>query len=530
MLGRSAPDPGGIGKGIDQMTMDVFRRTAALLAVMAVSLGVSARGFGESAPPTPEERWYVLEMEGARAGWMVERSAVTPNGNRRDETELSISVARMGQTIEILIKTGTLESPEGKVLEMRSAQNLGMASTNASYIFEDDHVVCVKEQLGRTTRETIPVPEGSWLSPSAVSALIEQKLAEGATEFSYTTLDATNSLATITAKHTVIGRGTVEAEGKTVPALEWVLTNSLLPGVETREFVDEKTGATIRSEIDFGGISLSVLRSEKEFALAKLDAPELMASVLVHPDKPIPNPRTVRRGVYTLRSTGEALPDIPSMASQRFERIDATSGRLTVDIDDLGAGTEADIADPRLTRASSAADINDPEIRALVDNALANKRFADQRAVAEYLTTVVRDHITDNSLGVGFATASETCRTKEGDCSEHAVLLAAAIRAAGIPSRAVSGLVYVDQFVGTRQVFGYHMWTQALVTIDGTPRWIDLDAAVYPMDATHIALASSTLADDDMLNSMVTVADVMGQLAIEVEEIEVAPAVPSTPE
>ena len=69
----------------------------------------------------------------------------------------------------------------------------------------------------------------------------------------------------------------------------------------------------------------------------------------------------------------------------------------------------------------------------------------------------VHHYIDDKSLGVGFASASEVCATREGDCSEHAVLLVALLRAAGIPSRAVSGVVYVDSFVGERQVFGFHV-------------------------------------------------------------------------
>jgi transglutaminase-like putative cysteine protease len=139
---------------------------------------------------------------------------------------------------------------------------------------------------------------------------------------------------------------------------------------------------------------------------------------------------------------------------------------------------------------------------------------------ARAIERFVHEYISSKSLGVGFATASEVCQTREGDCSEHAVLLAAMLRADGIPSRGVSGLVYVDQFVNQDKVFGYHMWAQGLIDVTGTPRWIDLDAAVYPMDATHIAVTTSSLADDDVVNSMVGVAEVLNALSIEVEDVE----------
>ena len=474
------------------------------------------------------ERWYVVQIDGQRAGWMVERSVTTEGGNLREETELQMSLARMGQTIQITMRSGTLESAEGELKEMRSVQTLGNSTTRSSFTFHEDRVLSRVEQMGRTTEKDLPVPSGDWLTPSQVRALIERELASGAETFSYATLDASAGLQKMVATHTVIGRSVVEAEGKSVPAVEWTIATSILPGVETREFVDD-TGRLVRSEIDFGGISMVALRSEREFALAKVDAPELMASVLIRPDKPIAHPRSVRRAEYLVRFGEGSAVEPPTTGAQRFERIDAASGRLIVDIDAPVPATAAEIADPRVIAASTAADSDDPEIRALVDRSIANIRFADQRAMAEHLTRVVRDHITDKSLGVGFATASEVCRTGEGDCSEHGVLLAALLRAAGIPSRVVSGVVYVDQFVGEREVFGFHMWTQALVEVDGVPSWVDLDAAVYPMDATHIALVTSTLADDDVTNSMVTIADSMGRIAIEVESVGSSAPVPSTP-
>ena len=37
------------------------------------------------------------------------------------------------------------------------------------------------------------------------------------------------------------------------------------------------------------------------------------------------------------------------------------------------------------------------------------------------------------------------------------------LRADGIPARVASGLVYADGFLGSRDIFGWHMWTQALI-------------------------------------------------------------------
>ena len=75
----------------------------------------------------------------------------------------------------------------------------------------------------------------------------------------------------------------------------------------------------------------------------------------------------------------------------------------------------------------------------------------------------------------------------KGDCTEHAVLLAALCRARGIPARVAIGLVYVSAAQG----FGYHMWNE--VWIDGG--WIPLDATIARggTGAAHLKLADSSL-------------------------------------
>lgn len=70
-----------------------------------------------------------------------------------------------------------------------------------------------------------------------------------------------------------------------------------------------------------------------------------------------------------------------------------------------------------------------------------------------------------------------------GDCNEHAVLLAALARAAGIPAKIEAGLVYLDGR------FYYHAWNLLYVG-----EWITADAVLgqMPADAAHIRLVSGS--------------------------------------
>jgi transglutaminase-like putative cysteine protease len=75
--------------------------------------------------------------------------------------------------------------------------------------------------------------------------------------------------------------------------------------------------------------------------------------------------------------------------------------------------------------------------------------------------------------------AKEILKNREGDCNEHATILTALLRAAGIPGRVVVGLVYQDGR------FYYHAWNEAYIN-----KWISMDATLkqMPVDATHIKL------------------------------------------
>lgn len=86
----------------------------------------------------------------------------------------------------------------------------------------------------------------------------------------------------------------------------------------------------------------------------------------------------------------------------------------------------------------------------------------------------------------GHYSAKDALKLGRGDCTEDAVVLAALGRAADIPVRVVSGLVYSrERYHGVRDVFVSHTWVQAWV--DG--HWKNYDIAMEGFDSSHIVLA-----------------------------------------
>jgi hypothetical protein len=100
--------------------------------------------------------------------------------------------------------------------------------------------------------------------------------------------------------------------------------------------------------------------------------------------------------------------------------------------------------------------------------------------------------------------ALSTLENRVGDCNEHAVLLAALARAAGIPARVEAGLVYLNGR------FYYHAWNLLYLG-----RWITADALFgqMPSDVTHIRFTTGAQQQLDLMG-------IIGRVKLKVIESE----------
>jgi len=183
---------------------------------------------------------------------------------------------------------------------------------------------------------------------------------------------------------------------------------------------------------------------------------------------------------YVIAGGGEAGVRLVETGEQSVVR---DGGRAIVTICDRCGGAAADPGDLKSYLAPNAwVQSAHPEIVSFA------RRVAPKGTVAQRmtnLTAAVRARMTGPPDFLGYAGALEAFRHRSGDCTEFAVLLAAAARARDIPARVVIGLVYADRFSGKKDVFSPHAWVQAW---DGE-RWTSYDAALDGFDSTHLAMA-----------------------------------------
>lgn len=160
-------------------------------------------------------------------------------------------------------------------------------------------------------------------------------------------------------------------------------------------------------------------------------------------------------------------------------------------------------------KASTILDFHDATISRLA--AEFSERATDPGAVAMKLQAATDKLISNRAFSTTTPPASEIARLRKGDCTEHAVMLTALLRAQYIPARVVAGLRYVPGQRG----FAAHMWTEAMLNGE----WVVLDAMRGDKQpgANYIHVSHSSLVDEQTpLDCFIPLADLMADIKVSV--------------
>jgi len=199
-------------------------------------------------------------------------------------------------------------------------------------------------------------------------------------------------------------------------------------------------------------------------------------------------------------------------ASQSVESQGGERARITVRAirpgDTLPGIEPASLPTPGDSQPSNLIQSDDPQIVELAGSVAVG--IDDPWQIAVALERKVHEVITEKDFSQVFASAAEVAASCEGDCTEHAVLLAALCRARGIPARVAIGLIYSPAAGG----FLYHMWDE--VWIDG--RWVALDATLGRggIGAAHLKVTDSNLQGASAYSSILPILSLIGRLKVRV--------------
>lgn len=245
-------------------------------------------------------------------------------------------------------------------------------------------------------------------------------------------------------------------------------------GVRQAAWIDEE-GAVLREE---GVLGITLEKVARETALAGLESAvsgDLAEIASIRSPRPIENPDTLT--TLTLRLSGLPEGSLFLDGGRQSYR----NGVLKIRRESMRertAGGDAARQDlsPYL-KATPLIQSDHPKVRQALGDILSPGDGGDRKA--RKILAWVHRHIEKRPV-LSVPNALQTLENRVGDCNEHAVLMAALSRAAGIPADLEAGLVFL------RGRFYYHAWNVLFLPEKGG--WITADAVLgqMPADATHI--------------------------------------------
>jgi len=488
---------------------------AALLAALLAAGGCA----GNAAPPNPaiareavtergetvlEDQWAALLIAGGKVGYL---HTVT----RRIEGERplivtsifsEVGIKRMGVNLSLSTFVEQRETPDGALVSASSDTRGGGTAVSVRMEVRDGQAIITTRTAGEPRTTTTPW-DAEVLGPWAQTQRLRQSGFRPGARVEYKIFDP--SLQRVIRSAVALdGPETLRIGGREMMLTRGVMTQDALPGVRTTVWLDER-GDVVRSVTD-AMLEIETLRATREEALSAVvpaEAMDVMDRFTIRTER-IDAPERVRNALYRLTLPEEAFKSLAlEDARQRIEGRGEGFVTLRVRADAQPAHTGRPPG-PECLAASPYIQSDDADIRAAAREA-AGEGTPQERA--RRIARWVHKAVHRKDYRVSFASAKEVLLSREGDCTEHAVLTAALLRAEGIPSRVTVGVAY------WKESFAYHMWTEAYLG-----GWIPLDATLREdtVSATHIKLGATALETAAASDAFLGMVQVIGKLKIEV--------------
>jgi transglutaminase-like putative cysteine protease len=457
----------------------VRERYALGLATGFVALLLAAPSHAQNV----EESWYESTLGATRVGYIHETVRAEADGTVTTEVAAELLVRRADDLVRMEAQERWSETAAGVPVAYHGRRQLSEEATELDATVRGDALVVKRTVRGGPVFSVIE-SGASVLFPRAVTALhVARGFAPGDT-YGFAYFD-TDFERVGRSEVTIVGPESLAILGEQRTLTRLVVRSDLYDGIDTIEWRDAD-GRLWRSEMPVAGIVQE--RTTREAALGQGATLDILAWTTLPSDVKIDAPRGVDRALYEVWVDGDDVSRlIPEDARQAF------AGRT-----DRGALLEVRRVVPE-PGSTVKAPITLPDMRPYLEgNALLQTWYpiliaaaakcvrtsdGDTWRGATQIEQFVNGHIENKGFGTAFGSATEVLSSRAGDCSEHAVLMAAMTRAVGIPSKLVSGLVYHEGG------FAYHMWVE--VWTGGG--WYALDPTIGDgsVDATHIKLAES---------------------------------------
>ena len=467
--------------------------------------------------PLPEiETWGVIFVNGKKIGHQhFKRSHIQGADGALVKVEhaTKMQILRFGTTTEIEVEQSATETVDGTLVEFETRMKTGAGVIKTIGKVKDGKLWI---RQGKQPDTALPLADGVGSFAAVDHSLERDPIKVGEKR---TIHQVEPSLA---------GVVTVKLRAKKVESTVLLSGSFRLLRIEGEMIMPDGTslplvlwtdadGQALKSVTKMGALTQTTYRTTKEVAIAPGDGAtfDLGRATTVPSDKPLPGIHEKSHARYRVRlkAAGDAK-DFANNSGQTVKEIDPKTFEVVVNTvrpstKSAGSGdkpTDDERKPNRLIESDDAAIVK-----------MAKEAAGDATGdwdVAKRLERYVDKAIVAKNFSSAFDSAATVAKTRAGDCTEHAVLLAALARARGIPARVATGLVYMSG----NQTFGLHMWTELWID----DRWIGMDATLGlgGLGAGHIKISHSSLAGPGAYSSLLPVVRLLGQMKVEVLEVK----------
>jgi hypothetical protein len=468
-----------------------------------------ALGFEPAAHAIPAETWLDFRFHGTKVGFVhATEAAIDEAGARRlVSRRAALTVVRRNtEVMRIESDTEAVSDPSGRPVRFETTRTEAGAKRRVVGRVDGQSLLVTLELGTSKTEKRIPLAPDLYLATST-DVLFKKDLKVGKRVEGKVVVEDDGDVRPFTL--------VVTGQEDTKDGRAWVVETTV-GGLGARDLV-LADGRTVRSSSPQLGAEFVDVPREAALALGNpadiFSAANLKSRVVL--------PAREHLDELSLRLVGRSGRAPKVIIDDRQRALGKKKDRVEVRVLAEKAPTRAPklgAVDPKAEAklrpylvATPYEPIDDPAIVAAARTAVGDA--ADVWTAARRINAFVHKHITNKSLAQAFSTATEALQSREGDCTEHAVLFSALAKAVGIPTRLVTGLVYVG---GPDGVFGNHAWVEIWVG----DRWLAMDPTFGQdlADPTHVKLSQGVSDPEGLRDSGIVAAEMFGDTQLEVIE------------
>jgi hypothetical protein len=465
---------------------------ATLFAPLALLLSIACQSVPPPYEPAPTqqvasaadeatvvERMLALSVSGQTLGVVTSRLEIHSDGSRTLDEHVTVSLVRQGGGPDAQFSSTTEQvtvyDANHQIVSEVTIEREGGITITRTLAREGDEFVSTYSGPGRpeqTKRFSIP---DDYRSGLAVDIELVQ-------EWERTKAPATRKFSAFDLERERFEPTEVTILGAT----EFPHGNAMIPAYEFE--TREEDGTLIRSIVDHDLMALSVDASGAFIATLVDTAPvlgEAGGGGRISSELPVAGRTTNRwwelaEQQVTVSVEGDDPKGAPLWDDNHYHQVerDGATYAMTLRSTRPDAGFVSPrlpmkIGDPdveRFLKPTDMAQSDDPGIVAEAKRIVGSE--TDAMLAAQKIVNAVFAKLQKEAGVRGSATALEVLQNGAGDCTEHAVLVVALMRAAGIPARTVDGIVLASDG-GGNGVAGYHAWAEIWLG-----QWIGVDATV----------------------------------------------------